>query len=205
MNKHDLKTGDILLFDFNEKGLLGIFNNLIKRFTKSKFSHVAVVLKDPYFIHPSLKGLYIWESSWEGKPDPQDNKIKLGVQITPFYEIYNKCVETNSSIVLRRGNCSENRFNNANLKNIHNIVYDKPYDIVPKDWIDAIKRQDTDPQKTDRFWCSALVGYIYTKCNVLSNNTDWSILRPSDFSSEETNNSLHWINPFFLSKEEIIL
>ena len=176
MNKHDLKTGDILLFDFNEKGLLGIFNNLIKRFTKSKFSHVAVVLKDPYFIHPSLKGLYIWESSWEGKPDPQDDKIKLGVQITPFYEIYNNCVETNSSIVLRRGNCSENRFNNANLKNIHNIVYDKPYDIVPKDWIDAIKRQDTDPQKTDRFWCSALVGYIYTKCNVLSNNTDWSIL-----------------------------
>ena len=65
MNKYDLKTGDILLFDFNEKGLIGIFNNLIKKFTKSSFSHVAVVLKDPEFIHPSLKGLYIWESSWE--------------------------------------------------------------------------------------------------------------------------------------------
>ena len=47
-----------------------------------------MVIKDPAFIHPSLKGTYIWESSWEGKPDPQDGEIKLGVQITPFLEIY---------------------------------------------------------------------------------------------------------------------
>lgn len=205
MNKYDLKTGDILLFDFNEKGFIGIFNNLIKRFTKSKFSHVAVVLKDPEFIHPSLKGLYIWESSWEGKPDPQDGKIKLGVQITPFYEIFNKCLETNSNIFLRRSNYSADRFNNDNLKYVHDVVYNKPYDIVPKDWIDAIQRNDSEPQKTDRFWCSALVGYIYTKCNVLSSNTDWSILRPSDFSTENQTTSLHWVNPFFLSKEEKIL
>ena len=40
---------------------------------------------------------------------------------------------------------------------------------------------DAKPQKTDRFWCSALVGYIYTKCGLLDEKTDWSILRPSDF------------------------
>ena len=39
-----------------------------------------MVLKDPSFLHPTLKGLYVWESSWEGKADPQDGKIKLGVQ-----------------------------------------------------------------------------------------------------------------------------
>ena len=33
-----------------------------------------------------------------------------------------------------------------------------------------------DPQKTDRFWCSALCGFIYTKCGLLDPKTDWSIL-----------------------------
>ena len=175
MTEYNLKTGDILLFDFNESGFMGIFNNLIKRFTKSDYSHIAVVLKDPSFIHPSLKGYYIWESSWEGKPDPQDGKIKLGVQITPFHEIYDKCVKTNSSITLRRVS-NNSAFSEENLSEIHNVVYDKPYDIVPRDWIEAINRKDSHPQKTDRFWCSALIGYIYTRCGLLTNTTDWSIL-----------------------------
>ena len=204
MTEYNLKTGDILLFDFNESGFMGIFNNLIKRFTKSDYSHIAMVLKDPSFIHPSLKGYYIWESSWEGKPDPQDGKIKLGVQITPFHEIYDKCVKTNSSITLRRVS-NNSALSKENLSEIHNVVYDKPYDIVPTDWIDAINRKDSHPQKTDRFWCSALVGYIYTRCGLLTSTTDWSILRPSDFSTEENHCSLHWINPFSLSKEEKIL
>ncbi len=204
MSEYDLKTGDILLFDFNESGLMGLFNNLIKKFTKSNYSHVAMVLKDPEFIHPSLKGYYIWESSWEGKPDPQDGKIKLGVQITPFHEILDKCVKTNSAVMLRRVSTNI-AFNKQELTEIHNVVYDKPYDIVPTDWIEAINRQDSNPQKTNRFWCSALIGYIYTKCGLLTKTTDWSILRPSDFSTEETHCSLHWINPFSLSKEEKIL
>ena len=46
------------------------------------------ILKDPVFIHPNLKGYYVWQSSWTGKLDPQDDEIKLGVQITPFDEVY---------------------------------------------------------------------------------------------------------------------
>ena len=146
-----------------------------------------MVLKDPSFIHPSLKGYYIWESSWEGKPDPQDGKIKLGVQITPFDEIYQHYKEKKSSIYVRRVNCNPELFNDSKLKEIHDVVYNKPYDIVPKDWLEAIERKDSDPQKTDRFWCSALVGYIYTKCGILDSDTDWSILRPSDFSVDGEN------------------
>ena len=65
MSRVNLKTGDILLFDYKAGGLFGIFTKLIKYFTKSDYSHVAMVIKDPAFIHPSLKGTYIWESSWE--------------------------------------------------------------------------------------------------------------------------------------------
>ena len=204
MSQYNLKTGDILLFDYNESGILGLFNKAIKYFTKSPYSHVAVVLKDPSFIHPSLKGYYIWESSWEGTPDPQDNKIKLGVQITPLDEVMNNCKNTNSTVFLRRVNCPIGTFNKNVLSQIHEVVYDKPYDIVPEDWINAINRSDNHPQKTDRFWCSALVGYIYTKCNLLVKNTDWSELRPADFS-EKYNGVLHWRNPCSLEKEQQLL
>ena len=89
-----LKTGDILLCDYDDtSGPMGWFSWMIKSFTKSNYSHVAMVLKNPTFIHPSLTGLYVWESSYEGTPDPQDGKVKLGVQITPlghFIDYYKK-------------------------------------------------------------------------------------------------------------------
>ena len=77
----ELKTGDILLFNpsKNSNFLFNILDWGIRYFTSSEFTHVAMVLKDPQFINKNLKGTYIWESSWEGKPDPQDGKIKLGV------------------------------------------------------------------------------------------------------------------------------
>lgn len=187
MSRFNLNTGDLLLFDSHGGGFFGVFTGLIKYFTKSKYSHIAMVLKDPDFLHPSLKGYYVWESSWEGKPDPQDGKIKLGVQITPFEEIYNTYKETGSSIYLRKVNCKKEMFNINNLSDIHKVVYQKPYDIIPSDWIEAIFRKDDHPQKTDRFWCAALVGYIYTKCGILKKNTDWSVLRPSDFSIQSKN------------------
>jgi hypothetical protein len=62
------------------------------------------------------------------------------------------------------------------------LVYNKPYDIVPLDWVEALIQKDIHPQKTDRFWCSALVAYIYTMCGILDKDTDWSIGRPSEFS-----------------------
>lgn len=182
MAEYNLKTGDILLFDYEGGGILSIFTGLISYFTNSKYSHVGVVLKDPDFIHPSLKGYYIWESSWEGKPDPQDNKIKLGVQITPFHQICNTYKKEGGHIFIRRLNCNKDIITKEKLEEIHSVVYGKPYDLVPKDWINAIYRKDTEPQKTDRFWCSALVGYIYTKLGLLKPDTDWSVLTPSDFS-----------------------
>jgi hypothetical protein len=200
----NLETGDLLLFSDNSTGWFGYFTSAIKYFTNSKYSHIGMVLKNPTFIHPSLKGIYVWESSWEGKADPQDGKIKLGVQITPLLEIVDTYKKNNGHIYSRKlkflnNNNNDNlfnfrllidkklrkiTFNDSNLKKIHNIVYNKPYDIVPKDWIEAIFRKDDNPQKTDRFWCSALVGYIYTQLGILDKNTDWSILRPSDFSIE---------------------
>ena len=196
----ELKTGDLLFCNYTKKGgCMSWFTSMIKMCTKSSYSHIAMVLKDPSFIHPTLKGLYVWESSWEGTPDPQDGKIKLGVQITPLYELLNSYKKT-GHIVVRRINCSSDLFSDANLTKVHNIVYDKPYDIVPTDWIEALVKVDLNPQKTSRFFCSALVGYIYTKCGLLNAKTDWSILAPVDFSLAGEN--LKFINGVQLANKE---
>jgi hypothetical protein len=176
----NLKTGDLLLFSGHTNGWLKYFSSMIEYTTHSNYSHIGMIIKDPSFISPSLKGTYVWESGWEGEYDPQDNKIKLGVQITPLSEILVNF--KGSKVISRTINCPDDTFTDEKLKEIHSNVYDKPYDIIPKDWIEAFFRKDGEPQKTDRFWCSALVGYIYTKCGVLKSDTDWSILRPSDFS-----------------------
>lgn len=185
MSKYNLHTGDILLFDTRESGILGIFNYIIKKFTKSNYSHVAMVLKDPEFIHPSLKGYYIWD----GNIDTHNGKIKLDVQITPFHEIYDKCYMNGNSIYVRH--ISESSlFTNKNLSKIHNIAYNNPYDIIPDLNLSS---------KTKLYWCSSLIGYIYTICGILNSSTNWSALLPSDFSTKS--NVLNWVNPLYLSEE----
>ena len=196
MSKYNLNTGDILLFDYEGGGSMGIFSWLIKKVTKSNITHVGMVLKDPVFINPSLKGYYVWESGWEGTPDPQDGKVKFGVQITPFEDIFQNYKKKNGKIYVRRVTCPVNLFTTEKLLQIHEIVYDKIYDIIPTDWIEAAFRRDDNPQKTSRFWCSALVGYIYTQCGCLHPGTDWSMIRPSDFVEDY----LQYINDIELSE-----
>ena len=181
-----LKTGDVILFNYKASGCFGCFTKCIKWGTHSNYSHIGMILRDPTYINPNLKGLFVWESSWEGHPDPQDGKLKLGVQITPIEEILH-AYQGKGHVFIRQLNCPPNLFLNEKLLQIHNVVYDKPYDIVPKDWIEAFFKTDSHPQKTDRFWCSALVGYIYTQTGILDSETDWSILTPNDFSLDGEN------------------
>ena len=200
-----LETGDLLLFNSHHSGLFSFFTSLIKWGTHSNYSHIGIVLKNPKFINPSLKGLYLWESSYNGEPDPQDGKIKLGVQITPLYEIINYYKKNGGSIFVRKINSTSDIpineiFNDKILIDIHNKVYDKPYDIVPTDWIGAFLKYDIEPQKTNRFWCSALVGYIYTRVGILNKNTDWSILTPNNFSLSGEN--LNYTNIAKLDKSQ---
>lgn len=182
----NLKTGDLILFcSNNNTGFMGLFSSLIKYGSHSNYTHIGMIIKDPTFLNQSLKGLYVWESGYEGQPDPQDNLIKLGVQITPLYEMINNY--KNSKIIVRKLKTSEQKFDDEILSKIHSIVHNKPYDTNLLDWVQALIGYDLNPQKTSRFWCSAFVGYLYTTAGILKNKTDWSILSPSDFSLEAEN------------------
>ena len=109
ISKKDLinncKTGDILLFSTN-----CWYSKLIEFFTHSKFSHIAIILKDPIFINPKLKGLYILESGAEKKPSPEDENKKYGVQITKLEDILNS-YDTNNlgNLYYRKLDCIRNK------------------------------------------------------------------------------------------------
>jgi len=192
-----LKTGDILLFSaeltFNP---ISWFAKLIEVFTKSPYSHVGMILRDPIWISSEMRGLYLWESSYEGTPDPQDGKIKLGVEITPIAQVLKNSYD--STIWCRKINCPNDKLTVFNLMKTHSEVYDKPYDFLPGDWINAYIRKKGDPTK-ERYFCSALVGFIFTTCKILSKDTNWSIIRPSDFDDEKY---LNFEQQCFLGKLE---
>jgi hypothetical protein len=99
---------------------------------------------------------------------------------------------------------SINPFTHEKMKEIHDCVYNKPYDIVVRDWIEAYCKKDPDPQKISRFWCSALAAFIYTKVGLLDEKTDWSIIRPSFFSSENPELNRSILIGAELSNEELI-
>tara|TARA_B100001989_G_C24528657_1_gene460245 strand:- start:132 stop:740 length:609 start_codon:yes stop_codon:yes gene_type:complete len=188
----ELKTGDVLLLNSESGWFKNLFGKIIKWGTHSNYTHVVMVLKDPVFLHPHLKGIYVWESGWEGTPDPQDGDIKLGVQITSIEQFLNSYKRVGGHCYLRSINCDNEKFSVSNLSNVHEVVYKKPYDICPLDWVEAFLGVDINSQKTSRYWCSALVGYIYTKCGILDQETDWSILKPSDFSLDGENLSFQY-------------
>jgi hypothetical protein len=99
---------------------------------------------------------------------------------------------------------TEDPFTREKMKEIHDCVFNKPYDIVVRDWIEAYCKKDPDPQKISRFWCSALAAYIYTKVGLLDEKTDWSIIRPSFFSSENPELNRNILIGAELSNEELI-
>jgi hypothetical protein len=149
-----MKTGDLIFF--KKYNGLWIIGSLIRWWTKSPFIHVGFVLKDPKFL--GLKGIYLWQSEPLG-----------GVTITPF---------TPGRDYYRR-NYIGGGFTDEKLEEIFKITNGKPYDKNPMDWIEAMVGKDFKPQRTNSFWCSALVGCILTKLNILGKETDWSIMSPA--------------------------
>lgn len=187
MNICDLQTGDIILISNYEKGWFNYFLDMIRYGTHSDYVHVGIIVKNPEFTETPLTGTYLWESSYEGTPDPQDGEVKLGVQLTRIEDIIKNY--NNAKFYVRKFN-DYSSFTTENLLKIHKVVYDKPYDLNPTDWVKALFQKNNTPQKISSFWCSAFVGYVLTKLNILNENTDWTIMRPCDLALDGEN--LKW-------------
>jgi hypothetical protein len=180
LNTSDLQTGDILLFSTNKW-----YSDVIELGQDCMFSHCGIVLKDPFYIDPSLNGLYLLESGSEPFPDVVDHKFHFGVEIVPLINVINEYVVQKEGTIYHRGlECERNKDFERKLKICYEIVKDKPYNIDPLDWLEALFGIHLfDCNITSRFWCSALVAYVYVKLGIIEDSIDWSLVTPKEWTS----------------------
>ena len=75
-----IRTGDLILFDSDNTGIFNLLDKGIKYFTGSSYNHIAMILENPTFmartcnLPENFTGFFVWESSWEGEPDPKMKK-----------------------------------------------------------------------------------------------------------------------------------
>ena len=182
----EYNTGDIILCCYRGwKNPIDIFSHIIEWLSPLPYSHCGIFLKAPTYIDSKLTGNYVWESAIEPIPDVEDNIKKCGITITPI-EYYLEKYDGSISVKRLLQNNKQVKIEEKEILDIQKKVYDKPYDLDPMDWIrELLNMKDPDPQKTNRFWCSAFVGYFLTKINALPEDTDWSIFKPADFAEND--------------------
>lgn len=183
-NYDNLETGDILLF----RGT-SFLSRIVEYFGLSDYSHVGMILKNPKFINPNLEdGIYILESSSNDTPDSEDHKFKLGVQIHLLADVVKQF--STGTVFVRKLNVIRDENFYKKMDGIHKEIHNKPYDLNPYDWLIAKinltnKFNESDKyRKTNSFWCSALLSYVYCKLGLINEDINWSIISPKEFSSK---------------------
>ncbi len=176
------QTGDILLYNSNT-----IIGRTIELLSYSKFSHISIILRDPTFINPELKGLYVIESGSEKIKDVVSGKKVIGVQVIPLDYVLSQYQNASFGyLYYRKLDCVRDQKFNDKMKEIVMTTDGKFYDINPLDWIKAkFDIEIGDEQKENTFWCSALASYIYVKLGFLEKTLPWTIIAPRRFSYYE--------------------
>ena len=182
------QTGDLLLY----QGQRSWVSSVIERVSRSPYSHVGLLLRDPDWMLPE-KGLFILESEMltHGAPDAEDHKAKRGVQIRKLSELREE-LASDSARVFYRGlkfDRSADPGFKLKLARAHKLVHNRPYDLDPKHWLAAAERRAvgggaTHFKDTRAFFCSALAAFVLLQLGLIE-PVDWSVVAPADFSSAE--------------------
>ncbi len=183
------ETGDLLLYSSKKW-----YSYIIEFLGWSKYSHVSIIIKDPTWINPDFTGLYIFESGAENVNDVLINQHIYGVQLVKLEDAlkyYQNGI--NGNIYYIKNNFERTNELNNKLKDVIINNDDKPYDINPIDWIGAKFNLKIVHRTTIRYFCSALVAYVFTQLNLLPANTDWTIISPKEYSYYEKSR-LNFIN-----------
>ena len=170
------QTGDILLYTSR-----CWYSYLIEICGWSKFSHVSIIVKDP-----ETKELYIFESGSENTNDVIKDKKIFGVQLVKLEEAlkyYNN--QSYGYVYWIKNNCERNENFYDKMNSIIKNTDGTPYDLDPKDWIAARFNIGLIPRQSVRFFCSALVAYVFCNLGFLDSNVDWSIISPREYSYYE--------------------
>lgn len=179
---NECQTGDILLYNTNYW-----YSRLIEWGSGSRYSHISMILRDPFFINKQLKGLYVLESSKESIPDSVTGKMIYGVQIIPLEHILREYRNSYvGNLYYRKLSCQKDNEFYEKIKDCFIKAEGKKYDLNPIDWFKAgIGTGEGDTQKTSTFFCSALIGFIYSRLGFLDKDIPWTTLSPRRFSYYE--------------------
>ena len=187
-------TGDLLLF----KGNWWI-SRLIEYFSGGKYSHAGILIRNPRQIGIDLEdGDYILHSSW-GKSSETGESI-YGVHIENLQDVLSQYPQ--GAVDIRIVHAARNPYFYHKLKGIHERVHHKSYDMNLYDWLLAAsgKKPYGLPKWyriTSRFWCSALVSYVYDELGWID-DIDWTLVSPSELS--ESGICIRWKVPVESSK-----
>ena len=194
----ELQTGDIILFSYRTRRAPYLMR-FISWWTKCKYSHVGVVIKDPSFGSKPLKGIFLLESSRnESERDIFNGGHRCGVSLISLESRINNF---RGKIYVRRLETERNSKFYQVVSKVYQDSKNSDYDLSPIDWVQsAFGCSCIGSQKTNVFWCSAVVGYFFVKLGLLSEETPWSLLWPKDFSSKS---QIVWKN-CKLNSEELI-
>ena len=185
-NLEFLHTGDVLLFE-DTSGYW--FSTLVKWFTGSVYSHAAVVLSNPTYIDKTLNYTCMLESGFESFPDVENGQTKGGVQIVDLAE---KIQTYEGHVWVRRLRTKVHQIDiDREVAELHSTFHNKPYDWNPADLLKTVLQiKDSQDQRTNSFFCSALVAYLYTKLGFLSKDELWDLDTPKLLASSDFNKRL---------------
>ena len=187
-----LQTGDILLYNQRSYWL----SQVVKWLTSSDYSHCSIVLRDPEFTNPPLRGLYILESSIDEKLDAESGVVRSGVRIVPLEPIVDNY---DGEIYVRRLTAERDEEFYRKLAEAHREAHGDKYNTNILDMIesglienfaggmDEEIRQcgifSAPDQRKDAFWCSALVAFVYKSLGYLPEDTNWTLILPKQLST----------------------
>lgn len=174
-----LETGDVLLF--HGEGFW--FSWVVEWATWSELSHTAIVLKDPTYLAPHLKGYYMLESGTERFPDAIEHKIHFGVQVVNLEKVLQ--YYTGKAWVRKLNVPDEMRQSKfpIEIEKIWGDIKDLPYDA---DIWDLFRIEFGlnwgDMNRMNKFFCSALVTFVYERFKLLIQDVPWDLITPEDYN-----------------------
>jgi hypothetical protein len=165
-----LQTGDLVFFSGN-----GILSNIIKLFTLSKWSHVAIIIK----IEDCDLIAILESTTMCNVRSLLTNKFEKGVQITPFSERLKKY---NGEIAIRKLDCAEIDRNSAIIK-VRDKLIGKPYEKSIKElFLSLIGNRGKE--NLNSIFCSELVAESYQALGAINDEKPSNKYVPADFAKD---------------------
>lgn len=173
--RSDLKTGDIVLM-----GSSSIFSRAIRMLTRSKWSHVGMVMKIEEF-----DTLLLWESTTNGHDkDVDSGEIERGVQLVPLSKRVRDHTGNLAFRPLSRGLTGDEIIT---LNKFRHTVKDKPYDFNGFELLKSVFDTGalfSNSEDLSAYFCSELIADTYQELGFLSEALPSNEYTPNDFASD---------------------